>query len=105
MKPLWSVFDLPDKEATIGRMERAASEPGYWDDPRRAQEEMRSLGRLKETVNLWRDLASQASTLLELTELELEEGDDSLLEQIGSDALQLSKTLAREEIALTLGGP
>ena len=66
---------------------------------------MRRLGRLKDTVNLWRNLAAEASALLELTELELEEGDDSLLEQISSDALQLSKTLAREEVALTLAGP
>ena len=66
---------------------------------------MRRLGRLKDTVSLWRNLAAEAATLLELTELELEESDDSLLEQIGSDALQLSMTLAKEEIALTLAGP
>ena len=66
---------------------------------------MRRLGRLKDTVSLWRNLAAEAATLLELTELELEEGDDSLLEQIGSDALRLSMTLAKEEIALTLAGP
>ena len=86
-------------------MELEASQPGYWDDPRRAQEEMRQLGRLKETVGLWRGLAAEAATLLELTELELEEGDDSLLEQISSDTLNLAKTLAKEEIALTLAGP
>ena len=66
---------------------------------------MRTLGRLKETVNLWRDMASQATTLLELTELATEDGDDSLLEQIETDAAQLSRTLSREEIALTLAGP
>ena len=66
---------------------------------------MRTLGRLKETVGLWRDLASQATTLLELTDLAQEDGDDALLEQISADAGQLSKTLAREEIALTLAGP
>ena len=66
---------------------------------------MRTLGRLKETVGLWRDLASQATTLLELTDLAQEDGDEALLEQISADASQLSKTLAREEIALTLAGP
>ena len=105
MIPSWSVFDLPEKEAAIARLEREASRPGYWDDPRRAQQEMRTLGHLKETVGLWRDLASQASTLLELAELAEEDQDDSLLGQIRDDALQLSRTLAREEIALTLAGP
>ena len=86
-------------------MEREASEPGYWDDPRRAQQDMRILGRLKETVSLWTDLASQATALLELTELAIEEGDDSLDGQVSSDARHLSRTLEREEIALTLSGP
>ena len=66
---------------------------------------MRTLGRLKETVGLWRDLASRATTLLELTDLAQEDGDYALLEQISADAGQLSKTLDREEIALTLAGP
>ena len=95
----------PEKEAAIARLEREASQPGYWDDPRRAQQEMRTLGRLKETVGLWRDLASQATILLELTDLAQEDGDYALLEQISAEASQLSKTLAREEIALTLAGP
>lgn len=86
-------------------MEREASEPGYWDDPRRAQGEMRTLGLLKDTVSLWRDMESQASTLLELTELAEEDGDESMLAQITGDALQLSRQLSREEIALTLAGP
>ena len=86
-------------------MEREASEPGYWDDPRRAQGEMRTLGRLKETVSLWRDMESQASTLLELTELAEEDGDETMLAQIAGDASLLSRQLSREEIALTLAGP
>ena len=86
-------------------MEREASEPGYWDDPRRAQGDMRTLGRLKETVSLWREMESQAATLLELTELAEEDGDETMLSQITGDALQLSRQLSREEIALTLAGP
>ena len=86
-------------------MEREAAEPGYWDDPRKAQQDMKALGSLKETFSLWQSLSTQASTLLELTELALEDGDESLLEQIGVDTAELSKSLAREEIALTLAGP
>lgn len=103
--PSWSVFDLPAKETDIARLEREASQPGFWDDPRRAQQEMRTLGRLKDTVTLWRDMASQANTLLELADLATEDGDDSLLEQIENDVVQLSRTLSRQETALTLAGP
>jgi peptide chain release factor 2 len=86
-------------------MEQEAASPGFWDDPQPAQRKMQQLVRLKETVNLWRDLQSQASSLLELTELALEEGDDSLQGQLEAEVAQISKTLAREEINLTLSGP
>ena len=66
---------------------------------------MQHLGRLKEIVALWRDLQSQAATLLELTDLAIEDADAALAEQLTAAINQLAKDLAREEIALTLAGP
>ena len=100
----WSIFDLADKEKTIAEMELEAARPGYWDDPRQAQNRMQQLGRLKDTVTLWRGLRSQAASLLELTELALEEEDYSLEPQLLAEAGDIAKTLAREEINLTLSG-
>ncbi|HZA25543.1 MAG TPA: peptide chain release factor 2, partial [Dehalococcoidia bacterium] len=77
----------------------------FWDDPRRAQRKMQELGRLKESVSLWRNLQSQVDSLLELTDLALEEGDYSLQDQLEAEVEQLNQTLAREEINLTLAGP
>ena len=105
MNRSWSGFDLAGKEAAIARMEREAANPGYWDDPYAAQRKMQQLGRLKETVTTWRDLQTQAATLLELTELALEDGDYSLESQLAAEAGQLSGDLRREEITLTLAGP
>ena len=102
---MWSGFDLAGKEVEIARLEREAAAPGYWDDPRAAQRQMQQLGRLKETAALWRGLESQATTLLELTELAMEDGDAGMAEQLAAAAQQLGKDLAREEITLTLSGP
>jgi peptide chain release factor 2 len=66
---------------------------------------MQQLGRLKDTVTLWRDLQSRAKNLLELTQLALEEGDYSLQDQLAVEAEEIAATLAREEIKLTLSGP
>ncbi|MFQ6029990.1 MAG: PCRF domain-containing protein, partial [Dehalococcoidia bacterium] len=102
---MWSVFDLALKETAITQMEQEAARPGYWENPQQAQRKMQQLGRLKDTVSLWRGLESQSKTLLELTELALEEGDDSLEAQLEAEAKELTKTLAREEVTLTLSGP
>lgn len=101
----WSVFDLASKEDAIGVMEREAGEPGYWDDHQTAQMKMQQLGRLKDTVNLWRNLESTSQNLVELTEMALAENDTSLQEQLETESEELTRTLAREEVNLTLSGP
>ena len=66
---------------------------------------MQTLGRLKDTVALWRDLESRGRNLLELTELAMAEDDLSLEDQLEAETGELSRLLAREEINLTLSGP
>ncbi len=86
-------------------MELEAAAPGYWDDRREAQRKMRELGRIKDTVSAWRDLQSETESLLELTELALEEGEDSLLPQLEEEAGKITDALRKQETALTLSGP
>ena len=86
-------------------MEREAAAPGYWDAHQAAPRKMQQLGRLKDTVTLWRDLESRSKNLVELTELALAENDPSLQAQLESEGEELTQTLAREEINLTLSGP
>ena len=86
-------------------MEQEASAPDYWEDRREAQRKMRELGRIKDTVSAWRDLQSAAESLLELTELALEEGEDSLLPQLEEEADKITDALRKQETALTLSGP
>ena len=105
MRRWWSVFDLAGKEDAISAMERESAEPGYWDDHQAAQQRMQQLGRLKDTVALWRNMGSSSRNLVGLTELALAEDDSSLQEQLEAESEELAKTLAREEINLTLSGP
>ena len=65
---------------------------------------MRQLTRLKETVELWQDLRSNATSLLELTALAIEEGDLSLEDQLEDETEQIAQRMAREEVNLTLSG-
>ena len=60
---------------------------------------------MKDTVETWRGLEKSAGSLLELVELAIQEGDDSLEEQLRSEYEELSVELEREEFLLTLSGP
>ena len=66
---------------------------------------MRQMGRLRNTVDVWRDLESRSADLLELTDLAIEEEESTFEEQLEADAKVLSDDLAREEVKLTLSGP
>ena len=104
MIPWWSVFDLAEKEKTIAQMESETAIPGFWDDSREAQRKMRQLGRLKDTVSLWRGLQERSKALLELVELAQEEDDSSLTEELEKEGEDISRIFGREEITLTLSG-
>ena len=77
----------------------------FWDDHQAAQRKMQELGRLKDTVSLWRGIEGRGNGLLELTELAIAEDDFSLEEQLTAEVAELARDLAREEVVLTLSGP
>lgn len=103
--PLWSGFDLAGKATAAARLETAAAAPDFWDDPANAQRKMQQLGQLRQSVALWRGLQSQAADLLELTDLAIANGDDSLAAELAAETGALTSALARAEMELTLSGP
>lgn len=92
-------------EVRIAELEKESSDPEFWNDHLQAQATMRQISRLRDTVSPWRDLQSRSSELLELTELAIEEEDDSLEAQLEAETGDVTSQLAKEEMKLTLAGP
>ena len=101
----WSVFDLAGKEKSIGELEAEAAAAGFWDDPASAQRKMQELGKLQQSVELWRGLQAQVGDLAELTELAMETDDESLAEELTAETDAVANRLDRAEMELTLSGP
>ncbi len=101
----WSVFDLAGREKSIGELEVEAATAGFWDDPVSAQRKMQELGKLQQSVELWRGLQSQICDLAELTELAIENDDESLSDELTAETNDVANRLARAEMQLTLSGP
>ena len=101
----WSVFDLASREKSISELEKEASAAGFWDDPASAQRKMQELGKLQQSVELWRGLQSQVGDLAELTELAMENDDESLEDELTAETDDVETRLARAEMELTLSGP
>jgi peptide chain release factor 2 len=70
-----------------------------------AQRKMQELGKLQQSVELWRGLQSQVADLLELTSLAIESGDESVADELTAETATAAASLARAEMELTLSGP
>ena len=100
-------FDLPAKQAELGRLQKLAADPGLWDDRNRAQKLMQQVARLESLIATWTDLERRSSDLEGLVALAHEAGDEEheeLAADIDAELSGLEAQFAQLEIALTLGG-
>ena len=101
---MWSVFDVTKKEQEILRIEQEAGVAGFWDDYQNAQNIMQELGKLKETVSVWRGFQRDVEATLDLVILSIEEHDNSFEIQLEDDVSRLNRLMAHQEVLLTLSG-
>jgi len=101
----WRVFDVAALEQEAARLEEASAAPGFWDDNQKAQEVMRRLSQVRETVETWRGLERQAGDLLDLLALAEADGDEATAADILRDADALEERLGELEFELSFSGP
>jgi peptide chain release factor 2 len=97
------VFDLASDEREVADLEHRSAAEGYWDDPYRAQQEMRRMGELKARLSTWNELRQSGSDLLEM--VEMADGDEALLDEIEAERDTLLKRVDELELQLALSGP
>lgn len=85
-------------------LENEISAPGFWDNPDKAEGVMRELTGLKDSVENVRSLANKHSDLQVLWELGMDEGDESVYEEVNSGLQELKKQLEHMELTLMLSG-
>ncbi len=85
-------------------LEKAASEPGLWDDADHAREVTTELGRVSEDLDQLAGLADQLSDAQTLNEMMEEEGDDSLRSEIEQIIDDLDRRLRALELRSLFAG-
>jgi peptide chain release factor 2 len=82
LKEVRDSLDLALKEQRIEELERKMEEPGFWDEPEKAQEQMKELGSLKEDRDTYNKLVSEREDMETLIEMGYEENDPSVIPEI-----------------------
>lgn len=99
---------IPEKEMELREGELKSQDPGFWDDPKKAEAAMKQIRALKFWIESYRQLKAQLDDLEVLIEFvregaaeesEAEEAYQQLLEQV--DSVELKNMLSGEEDALS----
>ncbi len=85
----WGIhFDLARKSERVSEIEQTMEEQGFWDNADKAQNFMKELKNLKDTIDEFKHLKSRFEDVQTLIQMGYEENDESLIPEI-EEALDL----------------
>lgn len=97
-------LDIGSKEEQVGELEYKISEPGFWDNSDKAQAVMQELNALKLVVETHAKLKEQYEEMQMLWEMGMEEGDESVYDEVIALLDDIRVQLEKLELDLLLSG-
>ena len=85
-------------------LEKRSLEPEFWNNAQQAQQDMRRLAELRDTVESWQSFRMRAQSLLELVQIAQEDDDSSLEVALEEEANSLESELRRLEFDVVFSG-
>ncbi len=98
------VFDPDAVKEKIAEKEEFSAQPGFWDDPKKAEKTMSELRTLKNRVEPWEALRKKVDDLEALYELAAESGDDSLVPELAAEIEAARSSFEKLNIRNLLSG-
>ena len=103
MKNCEVIFEIDQKEKEVEEYEKMTVENNFWNDQEKAQEIMRQLNSRKNVVDKCNSCKSKIDDLILLTELSVEENDQSSLPENKSDLTGIQKKIETLDFQKMLG--
>ena len=97
-------LDIGGKEEQVGELEYKISEPGFWDNADKAQAVMQELNALKLVVETHAKMKNQYEDMQMLWEMGMEEGDESVYDEVVAILDDIRAQLEKLELDLLLSG-
>lgn len=95
---------LEQAKREVSELEMKSSQPGFWDDPEASQKIVSRLGALRDKVESFERLCNLHDDLSTICEMALEEGDESMLEELESGYTELENGIASQKLSTLLTG-
>ena len=97
-------LDLENKEQRVEELEREMEAPGFWDNPEKSQESMKTLKSLKDDVAVYQQLKDQYEEIELLLEMGYEENDPEVIPEIQETLDSFRATFDAVRIKTLLSG-
>lgn len=101
----WGIhFDLANKKLRVEELNRIMEEPGFWDDPERAQKQNKELSDLNAVIDGFQELTGAYEDIETLLEMGYEENDASLIPEIEQELTCFIEKFEKLRIQTLLSG-
>ncbi len=104
LKELGSSLDLERKAFRVEEIEGIMEEEGFWNDADKAQNYMKELKNLKDTINEYKDLKAKNDDLYALIEMVEEENDESMVDEVTAEFEAFKEEFEELRLATLLDG-
>ena len=104
LKKSGNIFDIDEKVKQIELLEKKSSEDTFWSNQEEAQNTLKLLSNLKETVSRFEKIYHEIADLQELLSFAVKDNDDSTLQEIEKDLPQSEKEVSGIELEIMLDG-
>ena len=104
IKEVGDSLELEKKGFRIEEIEGIMEEEGFWNDAAKAQNYMKELKNLKDTVQEYNDLKSQYNDLFDLIDMVNEENDESMVDEVKAEFERFTNNFEEVRLATLLDG-
>ena len=99
------IFDLEDKQAQLGRLEKEICRPDFWDQPQEAKSVLKERTALQRVVEQWQALEAEIEEAETCVQLGEEASDEEMLGEAAERMEKLRRNLESFEFEITLNEP
>ncbi len=104
LKELASALRIDELKEQAAEMEKQTLDTAFWSDAENSAKVLRNIKQIKSKIENYEKLVSRVEDTLTLTELAIEENDESVVEEVVSEVREIEKEEERQRIEVLLSG-
>ncbi|NLP26810.1 MAG: peptide chain release factor 2 [Clostridiales bacterium] len=104
IKELKDVLSIDKAKNELAELKKETSADGFWNDVENSQIAMKKIKALENKITRFNKLNESLEDILTLIDLSLEEGDESVVDEILSSANEFKKNIEDEKLSTLLTG-